>query len=139
MILAHEYAHQLQFYYGLPSEPESTARPNELEADGMAGYLRRGYGKTTFAQIATAYNFAYAIGDNQTTSPGHHGTPAQRKSAVRLGFLLADPANSKLSATQLIIISSTIMGMCWQELTAQQNRQISLKRVTSSLCCILKS
>lgn len=101
MILAHEYAHQLQFYYDLPSEPESTARPNELEADGMAGYyLRRGYGKTTFAQIATAYNFAYAIGDNQTTSSGHHGTPAQRKSAVRLGFLLADPANSKLTATQ---------------------------------------
>ncbi|MDI9310750.1 MAG: hypothetical protein QM535_11085 [Limnohabitans sp.] len=101
MILAHEYGHQLQYAFGLPSVTESTARPNELEADGMAGYyLRRGYGKSTFASIATAYDFAYAIGDYATTNPGHHGTPAQRKSAVRLGFLLADPANAKLTATQ---------------------------------------
>lgn len=101
MILAHEYGHQLQYAYGLPSVNESTARPNELEADGMAGYyLRRGYGKSTFASIATGYEFAYAIGDYQTTSSGHHGTPPQRRSAVRLGFLLADPANAKLSASQ---------------------------------------
>jgi uncharacterized protein len=100
MILAHEYGHQLQYAFGLPSVTESTARPNELEADGFSGYyLRRGYGKSTFASIATAYEAAFAIGDNNVTSPGHHGTPAQRRSAVRLGFLLADPANAKLSAT----------------------------------------
>jgi uncharacterized protein len=100
MILAHEYGHQLQYAFGLPSVSENTARPNELEADGFSGYyLRRGYGKSTFASIATAYDAAFAIGDNQVTSPGHHGTPAQRRSAVRLGFLLADPANAKLSAS----------------------------------------
>ncbi|KPH11943.1 metalloprotease [Chryseobacterium sp. ERMR1:04] len=91
MILAHEYGHQLQYRYNLPSVSESTARPNELEADGFAGYyLRRpnGYNKTDFTQIAAAYEFAQSIGDNQTTSPGHHGTPPQRRSAVRLGFLL---------------------------------------------------
>ncbi|SIQ09783.1 hypothetical protein SAMN05880574_105127 [Chryseobacterium sp. RU37D] len=91
MILAHEYGHQLQYIFGLPSVSESTARPNELEADGFAGYyLRRpnGYNQTTFAQIAAAYEFAQSIGDYQTTSPGHHGTPPQRRSAVRLGFLL---------------------------------------------------
>lgn len=91
MILAHEYGHQLQYRYNLPSVSESTARPNELEADGFAGYyLRRpnGYNKTDFSQIAAAYEFAQSIGDNQTTSPGHHGTPPQRRSAVRLGFLL---------------------------------------------------
>ncbi|MFK7114188.1 metalloprotease [Flavobacterium oreochromis] len=101
MILAHEYGHQLQYAFNLPSKKETTARPNELEADGMAGYyLRRGYGKSTYSQIATAYEFAYAIGDFQTTSAGHHGTPAQRRSAVRLGFLLADPTNAKLTAAQ---------------------------------------
>lgn len=101
MILAHEYGHQLQYAFNLPSVRESTARPNELEADGMAGYyLRRGYGKSTFSSIATGYEFAYSIGDYSTTSSGHHGTPAQRRSAVRLGFLLADPANAKLSASQ---------------------------------------
>lgn len=91
MILAHEYGHQLQYIYGLPSVSESTARPNELEADGFAGYyLRRpnGYNKTNFSEIAAAYEFAQSIGDYQTTHPSHHGTPAQRRSAVRLGFLL---------------------------------------------------
>ena len=100
MILAHEYGHQLQYAYRLPSRQENTARAAELEADGFAGYyLRRGYGKSTFASIATAYDAAYAIGDYSTTSPGHHGTPPQRKSAVRLGFLFADPQNAKLSAS----------------------------------------
>lgn len=99
MILAHEYGHQLQYAFGLPSVSENTARPNELEADGFSGYyLRRGYGKSTFSSIATAYEAAFAIGDNNVTSPGHHCTPAQRRSAVRLGFLLADPGNAKLSA-----------------------------------------
>lgn len=91
MILAHEYGHQLQYAYGLPSVNESTARPNELEADGFAGYyLRRpnGYNQSSFAAIAKAYEFAESIGDYSTTSPGHHGTPPQRRSAVRLGFLL---------------------------------------------------
>jgi predicted metalloprotease len=44
-------------------------RPNELEADGFAGYyLRRpnGYNKTSFAEIAAAYEFAQSIGDYQT-------------------------------------------------------------------------
>lgn len=100
MILAHEYGHQLQYAFGLPSAQENTARAGELEADGMAGYyLRRGYGKSSFAAIATAYEAAYAIGDYNTNSAGHHGTPAQRKSAVRLGFLFADPQNAKLSAS----------------------------------------
>jgi len=91
MILAHEYGHQLQYIFSLPTISESTARPNELEADGFAGYyLRRpnGYNQTNFAQIAAAYEFAQGIGDYNTTNPGHHGTPPQRRSAVRLGFLL---------------------------------------------------
>ncbi|AMO19956.1 neutral zinc metallopeptidase [Flavobacterium columnare] len=101
MILAHEYGHQLQYTFRLPSVKESTARASDLEADGMAGYyLRKGYGKTTYYQIAAAYEFAYSIGDNQITKSDHHGKPAQRRSAVRLGFLLADPANTKLTATQ---------------------------------------
>lgn len=91
MILAHEYGHQLQYIFNLPSVSESTYRPNELEADGFAGYyLRRpnGYNKTNFSEIAAAYEFAQSIGDYQTNNVNHHGTPAQRRSAVRLGFLL---------------------------------------------------
>lgn len=91
MILAHEYGHQLQYAFNLPSVSESTSRPNELEADGFAGYYLRspnGYNKTDFSEIADAYEFAYSLGDDLTTSPDHHGTSPQRKSAVRLGFLL---------------------------------------------------
>lgn len=92
MILAHEYGHQLQYIYNLPSVRERTARPNELQADGFAGYYLRkpaGYNQSSFAAIAKAYEFAASIGDYSTTSANHHGTPAQRRSAVRLGFLLA--------------------------------------------------
>ncbi|SMC92147.1 metalloprotease [Chryseobacterium sp. YR221] len=93
MILAHEYGHQLQYKYNLPTVTESTARSTELEADGFAGYyLRRpnGYNKTNFTEIASAYEFAQSIGDYQTTNQNHHGTPPQRRSAVRLGFLLGE-------------------------------------------------
>jgi uncharacterized protein len=91
MILAHEFGHQLQYRFNIPSVSENTARPDELEADGFAGYyLRRpaGYNAGSFAAIAPGYEFAFAIGDNATTSPDHHGTPPQRRSAVRLGWLL---------------------------------------------------
>ncbi|MGH2664342.1 metalloprotease [Flavobacterium sp.] len=92
MILAHEFGHQLQYTYGLPSVSESTARPNELEADGFAGYYMRkpsGY-NATWAAAGPAFEFAYAIGDYSTSSSGHHGTPPQRRSATRLGWYLGE-------------------------------------------------
>ncbi|HIB8181638.1 TPA: hypothetical protein ACWX1I_003046 [Elizabethkingia anophelis] len=64
----HEYGHQLQFKNNLPSVTEKTTRALELEADG----------------------FAESIGDYFTDKATHHGTPAQRRVAVRLGFLLGD-------------------------------------------------
>lgn len=103
MILAHEYGHQLQYAYRLPSVRESTSRPTELEADGFSGYYLRmpnGFNKTDFSQIAPAYDFAFAIGDYYVTYAGHHGTPPQRRSAVRLGFLLGNAAlNAKVTLT----------------------------------------
>jgi hypothetical protein len=90
MILAHEFGHQLQYTYNLPSQTESTARPNELEADGFAGYYMKkpsGY-NATWDQAGPGFEFAYAIGDYNTTSAGHHGTPPQRRSAARLGWYL---------------------------------------------------
>lgn len=93
MILSHEYGHQLQYAYGIPSVRENTVRSSELQADGFAGlYLRMpaGFNQSDFYSIAAAYEFAAEIGDYSTTSPGHHGTPPQRRSAVRLGFLIGD-------------------------------------------------
>ncbi|HFK5586414.1 TPA: metalloprotease [Elizabethkingia anophelis] len=93
LIMAHEYGHQLQFKNNLPSVTENTARAQELEADGLAGYYLRkpeGFNKTDFTQIAKAYEFAESIGDENTESKNHHGTPTQRRVAVRLGFLLGE-------------------------------------------------
>lgn len=101
MILAHEYGHQLQYAYGLPSVQENTARPNELEADAFAGFYLRmpaGFNQNSFGDIAAAYEFAADIGDYGTNNPGHHGTPPQRRSAVRLGFLIGNALlNSNIS------------------------------------------
>ncbi|MCT4288134.1 neutral zinc metallopeptidase [Elizabethkingia anophelis] len=93
MVVAHEYGHQLQFKNKLPSVVENTDRAQELEADGFAGfYLRKpkGFNKTDFTQIAKAYEFAESIGDNNVDASTHHGTPTQRRVAVRLGFLLGE-------------------------------------------------
>lgn len=101
MILSHEYGHQLQYAYGIPSVQENTVRSSELQADGFAGlYLRMpaGFNQSDFYSIAAAYEFAAEIGDYSTTNPGHHGTPPQRRSAVRLGFLIGDALlNSNIS------------------------------------------
>lgn len=90
MVQAHEVGHQLQFRNNLPSRRENTARAGELEADGFAGYYIKkpeGY-NAAWSEAAAAYNFAASIGDHNTNSSNHHGTPAQRRSAFRLGYLL---------------------------------------------------
>ncbi len=90
-ILAHEIGHQLQFRdNSIPTRRESTARAMELEADGYAGYYVRrpnGY-NATWTQAGPAFAFAFDIGDFNTSSRGHHGTPRQRRSATRLGWYL---------------------------------------------------
>ncbi|RQP12585.1 MAG: metalloprotease [Chryseobacterium sp.] len=92
MILAHEWGHQLQYYYGLPKVKERTARAGELEADGFAGYYMRrpnGY-NASWAQAGPGFNFAFAIGDYNVNGSDHHGTPSQRRSATRLGWYLGE-------------------------------------------------
>ncbi|WP_276835264.1 metalloprotease [Chryseobacterium cucumeris] len=92
-ILMHEFAHILQFTHNLPNPgnlpPNSyiTEGIKELEADGFTGfYLGRpkGLNKTKFSEIASVCDYFAMNATNK-----HHGTPEQRRSAVRLGFLLA--------------------------------------------------
>lgn len=90
MILAHEYAHQLQNAHNLPST--SGSRAKELEADGYAAYYLvspKGDNQEHWDNIAVAYNFVGTLGDYDTTSPDHHGTPAQRQAAFVIGAALA--------------------------------------------------
>lgn len=103
-VLAHEWAHQVQFnntaaWYpkGAASDPSAATRYTELEADFMAAYFmthKRGatYNQKRVEQFFTLY---FQIGDCGFANPGHHGTPAQRMAAAHLGFELADQAQKQ--------------------------------------------
>ena len=84
-VAAHEIAHQVQFRYRFPSV--SGASNTELEADGFAGYYLRKKYSTNWSNVSSAYNMAQSIGGSNGSS---HGTPAQRRSALRLGWLLSE-------------------------------------------------
>lgn len=104
-ILAHEWAHQIQFQnygiwaYPVPpfnNTPEST-RMTELEADFLTGYYlthKRG-GTYNWKRVEDVLVSFYNIGDCGFTSPGHHGTPNQRLEAARQGYLLAASQQKK--------------------------------------------
>ncbi|MGI9551492.1 MAG: hypothetical protein ACR2MT_09860 [Aurantibacter sp.] len=104
-ILAHEWAHQMQFLnfgnwaYPVPpfiNTPEST-RMTELEADFLTGfYLTHKRGATyNWKRVEDFMEAFFNIGDCGFTSPGHHGTPLQRLEAARQGFLLATNIKKK--------------------------------------------
>jgi uncharacterized protein len=91
-ILAHEFGHQLQYTFGLPSVQENTVRSGELEADGFSGYYMRspnGY-NASWEEAGPGFEFAAEIGDNNINDPNHHGTMPQRRSATRLGWYLGE-------------------------------------------------
>lgn len=91
-ILAHEFGHQLQYTFGLPSVQENTVRSGELEADGFSGYYMRspnGY-NASWEEAGPGFEFAAEIGDNSVNDPNHHGTMPQRRSAARLGWYLGE-------------------------------------------------
>ncbi|MFX0537232.1 hypothetical protein ACQBAT_06175 [Ornithinimicrobium sp. Y1847] len=99
-ILAHEFAHHVQFEAGLIEadlpEPEATRRV-ELMADAFASYSaahRTGLNlrKDTILKVQASF---YNVGDCQFDSPGHHGTPNQRLAAATWGADLAIKAQKQ--------------------------------------------
>ena len=97
-ILAHEWAHHIQFnnlerWYpdgAADNEPEAT-RTTELEADFFASYyVSHAKGATQNWQRTRQFlELFFNIGDCSFTSDGHHGTPLQRMEAARRGYNLA--------------------------------------------------
>jgi uncharacterized protein len=84
-IVAHEYAHAIQFVNGFMPRNITLA---ELQADCLAGYYLGTIQNVTLderdiQEIATQ---AYKIGDFEFGNPNHHGTPKQRTNAVLSGF-----------------------------------------------------
>ncbi len=102
-ILAHEFAHQLQFWHDeplIPSEAngKKTVRDMELQADCVAAAiltllrqdgLRGGRGDDA-VPFEQALQSAFAsLGDFELANPGHHGTAWERALMVEYGQIVA--------------------------------------------------
>lgn len=101
VIMAHEFAHHVQFELGVfdtgPSDPAAATRRTELMADAMASYYgvhKKGLALNKKRVTDTLLSF-YTVGDCSFASPGHHGTPLQRERAADWGADLAAAAQPK--------------------------------------------
>ena len=93
-VLAHEFAHHVQFEQDLFDSPLTGAeatRRTELMADAMGTYHlthKRGLALNARRVLEAEQTF-YAVGDCAFADPGHHGTPRQRLRAAAWGARLA--------------------------------------------------
>ncbi|CAL2104247.1 Elastase precursor [Tenacibaculum sp. 190130A14a] len=88
-VAAHEIAHQVQFRTsGIPSRNHVSA--TELEADGFGGYYIRKRYTSNWTTAAQGYTFSQTLGGPVNSS---HGSSSQRRSAYRLGYLIAENGN----------------------------------------------
>lgn len=98
-ILAHEYAHHIQFQlnlFGPVPGPEATRR-TELMADAYASYFlshARGV-SMQWKRVQQFLDVFFNIGDCAFTNNGHHGTPTQRMASSAWGYQVADNAQKQ--------------------------------------------
>jgi predicted metalloprotease len=96
-IVAHEYGHEVQDELGLFQSygQQLPTMAFELQADCYAGtWANSAYRENRLedGDVQEALDAALAVGDFDTTNPGHHGTPEQREQAWKSGFQTGDPA-----------------------------------------------
>jgi len=108
IIMAHEFAHIIDFKYQTPLK----GKHKELFADYLAGsymYFRSVEFKATFVEEA-ALSF-FRKGDFQFNSAMHHGTPEQRYECLRAGYNLAHQFSmqGKFLDLQTVIQNGIIM------------------------------
>lgn len=101
VIMAHEFAHHVQYELGTfdtgPTDPSAATRRTELMADAMATYYgvhKRGLALNKKRVVDALLSF-YTVGDCSFSSPGHHGTPLQRQRAADWGADLAAAAKPR--------------------------------------------
>ncbi|KAA5548812.1 M48 family metalloprotease [Adhaeribacter rhizoryzae] len=111
-ILAHEFAHHIQFDLNLftagPRTPEATRR-TELMADAYAAYyLSHARGAAMqWKRVQQFLQVFFNIGDCSFTSTSHHGTPTQRIAAAQWAYNLANSAQKQghiLSAQEFAVL-----------------------------------
>jgi uncharacterized protein len=96
-IVAHEYGHEIQDELGLYDKygDQVPTMAFELQADCYAGTWAKSAGdenRLEDGDVQEALQAALAVGDFDTSNPGHHGTPEQRAEAWNSGFESGDPA-----------------------------------------------
>jgi uncharacterized protein len=96
-IVAHEYGHEVQDELGLFQGygQQLPTMAFELQADCYAGtWANSAYRENRLedGDVQEALDAALAVGDFDTSNPGHHGTPEQREQAWKSGFETGDPA-----------------------------------------------
>jgi len=102
-IMAHEFAHILQFKLG----EELPTHAKELEADYMAGWYIGNSGGVWLGQTSSqALRTFYSLGDFAFNSPTHHGTPDERVRAVESGIRDARSSLRKAFANAHEFVSS---------------------------------
>ncbi len=97
-IVAHEYGHQVQDELGMFDKYGSQVPTMafELQADCYAGTWAKSAadaGNLEDGDVQEALDAALAVGDFDTSNPGHHGTPEQREEAWTHGFDAGDPSS----------------------------------------------
>jgi hypothetical protein len=98
-ILAHEFAHHIQFQnnlFGNVASPEATRR-TELMADAFAAYyLSHSRGASMqWKRVRQFLQVFFNIGDCAVTDINHHGTPNQRLAAAEWGYSVAAAAQKQ--------------------------------------------
>ena len=96
-VVAHEYAHNVQFELGFYElqDPRDGVKAFELQADCMAGLWGNAVyreGRYDDRDVEEAISTAQAAGDFDYGTAQHHGTPDERRTAWLAGFQTGDPA-----------------------------------------------
>ena len=93
-IMAHEWAHQVQFQFGYMGNNSSTVKPTELEADAFSGFYMGLSYNWAWSRINGYFQVLASLGDYNFNNRNHHGTPTERLNAGYLGWITAMQAIS---------------------------------------------
>jgi len=85
VIMAHEFAHILQFKRGV----RLPTKRMELQADFLAGWYLAKRQALSFYNVRPVLESFFQMGDYEFNSPNHHGTPHQRLMALQTGYQLS--------------------------------------------------
>lgn len=119
IVLAHEFGHVVQYKLGY-FEPKVPTRTTELEADLFAGFYMGWTRDPGIETLKIILDTIHSVGDENYTSPGHHGTPPERKFMALWGYSTAKAALSQGTTPS------------WDELHAIARREIGTMNAIAS-------